>query len=61
MWPLVKVNALQARKFTDACGTRARTDALDARGLARMGVARALEPDVAVSKITRILKDLQVA
>lgn len=60
-WPLVKVNPLQARRFAEACGTRAKTDALDARGLARMGVALALEPDVAVSKTTRILKDLQVA
>lgn len=60
-WPLVKVNPLQARRFAEACGTRAKTDALDARGLARMGVALALEPDAVVSKITRILKDLQVA
>lgn len=40
---------------------RAKTDALDARGLARMGSALALEPDMPVSKTTRILKDLQVA
>ena len=37
--PLVKVNPLQARRFAEACGTRAKTDALDARGLARMGEA----------------------
>ena len=43
--PLVKVNPLQARRFAEACGTRAKTDALDARGLARMGAALALEPD----------------
>lgn len=59
--PLVKVNPLQARRFAEACGTRAKTDALDARGLARMGVALALEPDIPVAKTTRILKDLQVA
>ena len=59
--PLVKVNPLQARRFTEACGTRAKTDALDARGLARMGEALALEPDQPISKTTRILKDLQVA
>ena len=59
--PLVKVNPLQARRFAEACGTRAKTDALDARGLARMGSALALEPDMPVSKTTRILKDLQVA
>lgn len=59
--PLVKVNPLQARRFAEACGTRAKTDALDARGLARMGRALALEPDAPVSKTMRILKDLQVA
>ena len=59
--PLVKVNPLQARRFAEACGTRAKTDALDARGLARMGVALDLEPDIPVAKTTRILKDLQVA
>ena len=36
-WPLVKVNPLQARRFAEACGTRAKTDAVDARMLARMG------------------------
>ena len=59
--PLVKVNPLQARRFAQSCGTRAKTDALDARGLARMGAALTLEPDVPVSKNTRILRDLQVA
>ena len=59
--PLVKVNPLQARRFAEACGTRAKTDALDAQGLARMGVALELEPDIPVAKTTRILKDLQVA
>lgn len=59
--PLVKVNPLQARRFAEACGTRAKTDALDARGLARMGGALELEPDIPVAKATRILKDLQVA
>ena len=59
--PLVKVNPLQARRFAEACGTRAKTDALDVRGLARMGVALELEPDIPVAKTTRILKDVQVA
>ena len=59
--PLVKVNPLQARRFAEACGTRAKTDALDARGLARMGIALELQPDTPVAKTTRILKDLQVA
>jgi transposase len=57
----VKVNPLQARRFAEACGTRAKTDALDARGLARMGVALALEPDAPMPQNTRILRDLQVA
>ena len=60
-WPLVKVNPLQSLGFAEACGTRAKTDALDARGLARMGQALELEPDVPVSKTTRVLKDLQLA
>ena len=59
--PLVKVNPLQARRFAEACGTRAKTDALDARGLARMGIALELEPGIPVAKTPRILKDLQVA
>ena len=57
----MKVNPLQARRFAEACGTRAKTDALDARGLARMGQTLELEPDVPVSKTTRVLKDLQLA
>ena len=60
-FPLVKVTPLQARRFAESCGTRAKTDALDAKGLARMGVALGLEPDALVSKKTRILKNLQVA
>src|SRR6056297_4275384 len=59
--PLVKVNPLQARRFAEACGTRAKTDALDSQGLARMGIALDLQPDIPVAKVTRILRDLQVA
>ena len=44
-FPLVKINPLQARRFAEACGTRAKTDAVDARILARMGAALNLEPD----------------
>jgi len=36
-FPLEKVNPLQARRFAEACGTRTKTDAVDARILARMG------------------------
>ena len=43
--PLVKVNPLQARRFAQACGTRVKTDAVDARMLASFGGALTLEPD----------------
>lgn len=59
--PLVKVNPLQARRFAQACGTRVKTDAVDARLLARMGDALALVPDVPVSEKTHDLRDLQIA
>lgn len=59
--PLVKVNPLRARRFAEACGTRAKTDALDACGLARMGVALTLQPEKPISQNTRVLRDLQVA
>lgn len=60
-FPLVKVNPLQARRFAQACGTRAKTDAVDARTLARMGAALALEPDEPTSEKLHDLRDLQVA
>ena len=59
--PLVKVNPLQARRFAQSCGTRAKTDAVDARILARMGAALALEPDAPISEKLHDLRDLQVA
>ena len=59
--PLVKVNPLQARRFAEAHGTRAKTDAVDARMLALMGAAFNLEPQVPQSKETRDLRDLHVA
>ena len=43
--PLAKINPLQARRFAQACGTRAKTDAVDARLLARMGSALDLVAD----------------
>jgi len=60
-FPLAKVNPLQARRFAEACGTRAKTDAVDARILARMGAALNLEPDVPISENQLVLRDLQVA
>lgn len=60
-FPLVKVNPLQARRFAEAHGTRAKTDAVDARMLARMGVAFELVPQALISREARVLKDLHVA
>jgi len=60
-FPLVKVNPLQARRFAEAHGTRAKTDAVDARMLARMGVAFDLAPQTPRSREALILRDLHVA
>jgi len=59
--PLAKVNPLQARRFAQARGTRAKTDRVDAQMLAHMGVA--LQPDISTiaSKKARDLKELQIA
>lgn len=59
--PLVKVNPLQARRFAQALGTRAKTDAVDARMLAAMGDALDLAPDRPADENQRALKELQVA
>ncbi len=59
--PLVKVNPLQARRFAQARGTRAKTDAVDARVLALMGEALDLQPDIPASEDYHDLKQLQVA
>lgn len=53
--PLVKVNPLQARRFAQACGTRVKTDAVDARMLASFGNALSLEPDMPVDSDSLIL------
>jgi len=57
--PLVKVNPLQARRFAQAQGVRAKTDAVDAKMLAEMGNAFALEPDEPIAKIQHDLKELR--
>lgn len=59
--PLVKVNPLQARRFAQACGTRVKTDAVDARILAMMGASLDLVPDVPAGKNHHELKELQIA
>jgi len=59
--PLARVNPLQARRFAQACGTRAKTDKVDAGVLAHMGAA--LRPGICIvpSKMMRDLKALQIA
>ena len=59
--PLCKVNPLQARRFAQSKGTRAKTDRVDARVLAEMGAALVLEPDVPLPQSQRDLKELQIA
>lgn len=58
---LVKVNPLQARRFAQAHGARAKTDKADARMLAMMGRALELCPDQIMTMEQRELKELQVA
>ena len=48
--PLVKVNLLQAKRFAQSIGARARTDRADAKMLAQIGAALQLEPDEARSQ-----------
>ena len=57
--PLVKVKPLQARRFAQARGVRAKTDAVDAKMLAVMGDAFALEPSKQISEKQYILKELR--
>ena len=59
--PLVKVNPLQARRFAQASGRRAKTDQVDARMLARMGTALDLVADTPADEGQHELKELQVA
>ena len=51
--PLVRVNPLHARRFAQAIGQRAKTDAVDARVLAQMGAAVDLRPTAASSSVQR--------
>ncbi|MGL5010124.1 MAG: IS110 family transposase [Paracoccaceae bacterium] len=55
---LCKVNPWQARRFAEAQGLRAKTDRVDARMLAEMGAALALEPDPVTAEDQRDLKAL---
>jgi transposase len=59
--PLAKVNPLQARRFAQAAGAHAKTDAIDAAMLARMGAL--LTPPVRPinSQIIDEMKELHIA
>lgn len=59
--PLTKVNPLQARRFAQSFGTRAKTDTVDARMLAMMGDAFSLVAQRQISINQRDLKELHVA
>ena len=58
---LARVNPLQARRFAQAIGQRAKTDVVDARVLAQMGAALELRPTEMSSPARRALEELQVA
>ena len=59
--PLVKVNPLQAKRFAQSQGARAKTDKADAKMLAQMGAALRLEPDRPQAKDHHIIRELQTA
>lgn len=59
--PLVRVNPLNARRFVQSFGTRAKTDRADAAMLARMGHLHELQPDQPRSEEYHELKELQAA
>ena len=58
---MVKVNPLQARRFAEAIGQRAKTDAIDAAMLARFGALDALQTKPMVSQTLSGMKELLVA
>ena len=47
--PLLKVRPRQARRSAQVCGARTKTNAVNARSLARMGAALSQEPDALFS------------
>jgi transposase len=56
--PCVRVNPVRARRFAQAAGLLAKTDAVDARMLARLGRALELAPDAPPDAARRALGDL---
>jgi transposase len=58
---LCKINPLQARRYAQSRGKRAKTDAVDALMLARMGHEHSLEPKPILSQAIDDMKELSVA
>jgi hypothetical protein len=59
--PLCKINPLQAKRYAQSRGKRAKTDAVDAAMLARMGHEHSLEPKPILSQAIDEMKELSVA
>lgn len=59
--PLCKINPLQARRYAQSRGKRAKTDAVDAAMLARMGHEFSLEPKPILSQAIDEMKELSIA
>jgi len=59
--PLCKVNPLQARRFAQATGTHAKTDAVDAHLLARMGAVLAIKSRPVADERLAELRELRIA
>ena len=59
--PLVKVNPLQAKRFAQSMGTRAKTDKVDAKMLAQMGISLKKVADTPKDKNHHILSELRAA
>ena len=59
--PLARANPLRARRFAQSMGRNAKTDAVDAAVLARMGAALDLRPTEPPGRARRDLGDLTVA
>lgn len=58
---MVKINPLQARRFAEAIGRRAKTDAVDAAMLARFGALDELQDRPMISPTLSDMKELLVA
>ena len=59
--PLARVNALRARRFAQALGQEAKTDAADAKVLAKMGAAMELRRVEPTTPARRDLDELRTA